>query len=198
MKLNLEKHQEREAVRARLLRKAANRCVTKALYGWGAVHRSRRLAASLILRLSSRSARYSLKSAYAHWLQSLLQTRKLRSALTFIYRSHLCESLHCIALFSLQRLINSHRSELKVLPKNLEAHFLSNYEDRIKQMSRALEHDKELFHREKRGLVERQRRMQSVVSSQASRLYGELQADIDASTIRREEESETRIQPDNP
>ena len=161
------------AVRSLQLRIAA-RQMHRVLQGWKETHRIKHKGVKIITRLAQRGDDRKLATSLQLWRRPYLQALRLKRVLTALRRCALAESLDKLNRNCLRASVAFLSEELKELPSQLELDFYESCEERIQQLRSDLEHDKSKFQQERESLLARQQRLQSAVSSQASRIYQDL------------------------
>lgn len=150
------------------------RLAEKVLQAWKRAHETKQRGAQVILRLADRSDHRKLAASLQTWHRPYYQTTHLQRILTSLRRLTLTDSLHTLHRNCLRAAVAFLREELRELPSQLETDLYASCEERIQQLKADLEHDKSLFQQERESLLARQLRLQSAVTSQASRLYQDL------------------------
>lgn len=152
----------------------AVRQMQRVLQAWKSTHRIKHKGVKMIMRLAKRGDDRKLATSLQLWHMPYFQAHRLNRILTGLRRYTLADSLDKLYRNCLRASVAFLSEELKELPSQLELDFYESCEERIQQLRSDLEHDKSKFQQERESLLARQQRLQSAVSSQASRIYQDL------------------------
>jgi len=144
------------------------------LQAWKSAHWTKQQGAKVILRLAYKGDQRKLAKTIQVWHQPYYQAMHFERILTSLRRFTLADSLYTLHRNCLRAAVAFLREELRELPSQLETDLYASCEERIQQLRADLEHDKSQFQQERESLLARQLRLQSAVTSQASRLYQDL------------------------
>ena len=157
-----------------LQRYSRTRLAEKVLQAWKSAHWTKQQGAKVILRLAYKGDQRKLAKSIQVWHQPYYQATRFERILTSLRRFTLADSLYTLHRNCLRTAVAFLREELRELPSQLETDLYASCEERIQQLRADLEHDKSQFQQERESLLARQLRLQSAVTSQASRLYQDL------------------------